>query len=1259
MKKKSFIALIPIAVLLTTVAHSAETTVLQSTTQPTAQQPVLPQSGQPVSYPTQGLSMIVATSSTEAQEHVIQGISCLLTFWDDAARHEFTQALRLDPTCLMAHWGIVMSSLEHFQESDAAIKEAMQHLELQLETQELPARELAYAEALMTLLREGAPQAAQRFIDISKRWKRDPWAPLFAVLMLHDGFQADGAPKPGQQQAESLLTSYLNAHPDVPAARFIQAFLQETAPKLPATLEDTVSQTLALMPHYPPTLHMAGHFQFRLGQYTQAEQSFAKAIRGYEQWQQQAQLSPADNEGYWKSRSYQVVSQFCAGNEQEAIQEARDLAQQPIDPNRLTASGTQMQLWEIRSLPMRLTFAQYPWQEYRLFRSHRDSQSASDSLSNCLQTICFQALQGRKAIVRNDYKSMVKALDKLEEQLKLLEEERPTAEVEGALSHWQRSRELASRMLLELRSEMHPDSAGIWLDDARSRQQFSSMLMPPILPYPVEWKLARLQARQNDWQHCRQSCQQGLERFPGHRHLNQQLDIANKHLTTTSMALVAPPNTQPSTQSTQQTPMQEESHPFLDPSFLVPWSQLTPDHIKPDMEFAMREAQRQLDAIANQPLDQLSYESTFGALEHATESLQTGWGRLMHLDSVMDNPAQRAAIAETLPDVSRFLASISLQPALWHVLKEASQRPWVKDLSPDQVRFIEETLADFRESGADLSDSDKKRFAEIEAQLTALTKKFAENVLDSTNQWEYFEDDPQELAGLPESIKEAARLDAKAKGHGTDEHPVWRFTQQYTSYGPVMKFAESDKLRRTVWEGMSTIGTGQYDNEGLIDQIIKLRHEKAQLLGYKTFADYTTARRMAKTGDNALHFINDLHDKVQQGYLEDMKSLLEYRNAKTGQKGDQLHPWETSFWAEKRRQELFQFNEEDLRPYYSVDKVMQGMFAIYSHLYGFNVTQRPTVYLANGRQRTAEEIDSVEVWHPDVLFYDITDAATGEHLGSFYADWHPRPSKRGGAWMNCLSVGLPPMNGRPRVPHLGLVCGNMTKPIGDKPALLSHLEVETIFHEFGHLLHQLLSNTEVKSLAGTNVAWDFVELPSQINENWCWERESVNKYAFHYQTGAPIPDDLFNKMKAARNYMSATDFMRQLTFGKLDLELHIHPEKYLGRSIEEVDQEILHDYRVPMSCQGTSVARRLTHLFSDPTGYAAGYYSYKWAEVLAADAFTRFLKEGILNEKTGRSFRDTILSRGNSQPADVLYRNFMGRDPDAKALLIKSGIHQD
>ena len=385
------------------------------------------------------------------------------------------------------------------------------------------------------------------------------------------------------------------------------------------------------------------------------------------------------------------------------------------------------------------------------------------------------------------------------------------------------------------------------------------------------------------------------------------------------------------------------NHPYLDPSFLISWSRLTPEAIKPDITEAISRAKTNIQAICDLPLDSLTYENTFGALEKASEDLNRGWGRIMHLDSVNDEPSQREAIGEMLPEVVAFSSSVSLNPMLWKVLKAAAACDWVKDLSPVKQRFIQETLADFRESGADLPDEVKPEYAEIEAQLSLKTKKFAENVLDSTNAWELIVTDEAELAGLPESAREAARLDALANGHGTEENPEWRFTQKFTSLQPVLQFADSDDLRRKVWEGSCTIGRdGEYDNEALIAEILDLRDRKARLLGFGTFADYTTSRRMAASGANALDFINDLHNKVKPSFLADMEAVRQYKEEKTGKPVEKLSPWETSYWAEKRRRELYAFDEEDLRPYYSVQKVMDGLFSIYSGLYGITVTPRKT-----------------------------------------------------------------------------------------------------------------------------------------------------------------------------------------------------------------------------------------------------------------------------------------------------------------------------
>lgn len=557
-------------------------------------------------------------------------------------------------------------------------------------------------------------------------------------------------------------------------------------------------------------------------------------------------------------------------------------------------------------------------------------------------------------------------------------------------------------------------------------------------------------------------------------------------------------------------------------------------------------------------------------------------------------------------------------------------------------------MADFRESGADLSGEKKKRVAEIAAELSKLTQQYGEHVLDATNAWELMIEDEAKLAGLPESAKQAAAANARAKGLGSEEVPVWRFTLQFPSMFPVLQYAHDDGLRQQVWQASVQVGAvGEYDNTELVWRILALRHEKAQILGQAHFADLTMTRRMAKSGENAMRFIEHLHERVESAFHEDYRQLAEYKASKVGEAIGLLHPWEVAYWSERQRQESYDLDDEELRPYFSVDGVMSGMFEIASRLFGIEIQPLETVYVDG---EGAEVGDRVEVWHPEVSFYKIHDQKSGLHLGSFYADWHPRESKRGGAWMNSLHVG------RDGEPHLGLIVGNMSPPVGGSSALLTHQEVETIFHEFGHLLHGLLSEVSIPSLAGTNVPRDFVELPSQLMENFCWARESLDLFARHHESGERIPEVLYQKMIAARNYQSASGFMRQLSFAKLDLELHMRLDRWLGGDLDQVDREILASYRPTLAVDAPSMLRRFGHLFSSPTGYAAGYYSYKWSELLDADAFTRFQKEGVLNPVTGASFRKEILSKGNSAPVDELYHHFMGRPPELEALLVRSGI---
>ena len=690
-------------------------------------------------------------------------------------------------------------------------------------------------------------------------------------------------------------------------------------------------------------------------------------------------------------------------------------------------------------------------------------------------------------------------------------------------------------------------------------------------------------------------------------------------------------------------------HPFLEDTMAVAWSELTPERARVDIRLAINQAKKSIESICK--VETPKYENTFAALQDAGAALMRGWQRLTHLRSVMDSPELREVISELMPEVVEYSSSVPLNPRLYAVLKQAAEQPWVAALSHVAQRFICETLADFKENGAELNDAQKQRISEISTRLATLSQEFGERVLDSTNAWEYVTTDPAEVEGIPASTLEQARQNAMSKGYGSAEQPAWRFTLQFTSTQPVLTYAENALLRKRVWEGLQTKGAGKYDTQALIHEILQLRAEKAALLGYSCYADYVTARRMAGSGMAALNFINHLHDEVKQAFCTEQEAIRRYAEQRSASEIPLMNPWDVAYWTEKRRKELYDFDAEELRPYFPMQGVLEGMFAIYEELYGIRISQRPTHCRKPGEPMPE---GAVEVWHPEVLFFEVHDAESNEHLGSFYADWYPRESKRAGAWMDCLTCGCPPVQGKPRKPHLALMCGNMSRPVGNTPALLDHREVETVFHEFGHLLHQVLSDVEIPALAGCNVAWDFVELPSQINENWTWESEALDRFARHWQTAEPMPTEMKEKMLAARNYGSATFFMRQLSFGKIDLELHVHTENYVGRDIEELDRETLADYRVPLAVQGNSVLRCFSHIFDG--GYESGYYSYKWAEMLEADAFSRFKNEGIFNPQTGRDFRRCILSRGNSRPAAELYRDFMHREPDPSALLLRSGI---
>ena len=680
--------------------------------------------------------------------------------------------------------------------------------------------------------------------------------------------------------------------------------------------------------------------------------------------------------------------------------------------------------------------------------------------------------------------------------------------------------------------------------------------------------------------------------------------------------------------------MQNSGHanPLLDMDFRIPFDLIQAAQVEPAMAQLLSQARGSLAAIAGVPGPR-TFENTMHALDNLTEPLDRALGVVRHLESVATYPELRAAFNAVQPQASAFYTGIPLDAGLWNGIKAFAATSEGTQLKGERRRFLDKTVETFRRHGADLDAEGKKRLEAIDVELTQITTKFGENVLDSTNAFELLIAREADLAGLPPTAMAAARESAVRKNLDG-----WRFTLQAPDYFAVMTYLDNHAIRRQVYEAFSVRATAEpRDNRPIVARIIELRREKAELLGYGTFADLVLEDRMAHTGARAVAFLEDLKSKTERRFQEENRELLEFRREIEGPQAPALEPWDVAYYAEKQRAALYDFDEEALRPYFPMQRVVAGLFDLVNRLYGIHVLEET----------------GVPVWDPQVRYYNVRDE-TGAYLGGFYADWYPRENKRGGAWMDGLITGGPAPDGFN--PHLGLICGNLTAPVGGKPALLTHREVETIFHEFGHLLHHLLSRVEVRSLAGTNVAWDFVELPSQIMENWCWERPALDLFACHWETGAPIPQDLFQKMKRARNFRSAADQMRQLGFGLIDLLMHTRYSPERDGDPVEYSRRLLQEFSpAPLPPQHAMIAA-FTHLFGSPVGYGAGYYSYKWAEVLEADAFTRFRDHGIFSREIGAEFRSKILAKGDSEDPADLYRGFMGREPDPRALLERSGL---
>ncbi|MEY4515312.1 MAG: hypothetical protein RLZZ450_7434 [Pseudomonadota bacterium] len=684
--------------------------------------------------------------------------------------------------------------------------------------------------------------------------------------------------------------------------------------------------------------------------------------------------------------------------------------------------------------------------------------------------------------------------------------------------------------------------------------------------------------------------------------------------------------------------MRYAENPLLSYTFEVPFDAIRAEHVEPAVDTLLARARARLREL-RESTGPRTYANTLGVLDAATEELEHAMAVVGHLEAASTTPALREAYNAVQPKVSEFYAGISLDGELYRALKEFSQTGEAKALDPARARFLKQTLEDFRRNGAELDAEQKARVEKISVELSRLTTQYSQNLLDATNAFEVVIDDESRLAGLPPSAIESARENAAA--HGVTG---FRFTLQQPSYVAVLTYADDSALREQLYRAFNTRATvAPYDNRPLIADILRLRREKSEILGFANFADLNLEDRMAKTGARAQQFVSQLRESTRSFFEQENAQLTEFKAELEGNEPgrvvatDQaLSPWDVSYYAEKLRKARYDFDEEALRPYFSVDGVLEGMFTLVSRIYGVR-TERRT---------------NVPTYHPDVRYYSVLDES-GQEIGAFYADLYPREDKRGGAWMGDFITGLP---GGHHHKHLGVMCANASPPIGGKPALLTHQDVETLFHEFGHLLHHLLGRAQVRSLAGTRVAWDFVELPSMIMENFCWERSVLDFFARHYETHLPIPDALLEKLQRTRTFRAANMQMRQLGLASVDLSLHIDYDPQRDGDVIAYARAIAQQHTPAGLPADFAMIAGFGHLFSSPVGYAAGYYSYKWAEVLEADAFSRFVDAGVLSREVGAAFQASVLSRGNEEDPMELYKNFMGREPSPAALLRRAGL---
>jgi oligopeptidase A len=678
-----------------------------------------------------------------------------------------------------------------------------------------------------------------------------------------------------------------------------------------------------------------------------------------------------------------------------------------------------------------------------------------------------------------------------------------------------------------------------------------------------------------------------------------------------------------------------ELHPFLVDTKFVDWETLTPAYVESDVRLAISLSQSALDAIVSTPDENLTFENTIVALEHACRPVVRVWSRICHLDRVLNSPELRVPYHKRLPEVSLFQSSIYLNDSLWHKVRTFSESPESALLAAIDRRLLKSRIDDFLENGAELAGDDRIRFKNISVELSQKGQNFYENCLDSRNAWERYVEDAAELAGLPASVLE--RLAAAAQQRN---RTGFRLSLDPSLYQPCMDFLDSEALRKELFEGFLTVGRSRnHNNSQNVRDIIALRHEAAKLLGFATHADQVLKRRMAKNGSAALRFVEDLHNRSARYFQKDVQRLRKF----AAQRNATLAPWNVAYFLRCLKQTEYDFNPELLRPYFPTDAVLAGLFDLANKLFGITVSPCRTF---------ASEDMPLPVWHPDVRVYDLFDES-GPYIGSFYMDLYPRDSKKGGAWMDPIVSGGQAPDGSWTSP-LAIIVASLTPATDSRPSLLTLSEVSTIFHEFGHSLHNNLGRVKWPSLNGVNVVWDFVELPSQLMENFCHSRESIDLFARHFETGEKIPTDLWAAFQKSRTALSGVLMMRQLFLAKLDLELHQNYNTYADGDIDAKLEEILRPYAIDYGFTIPTDTLRFEHIFGG--GYNAAYYSYKWAEVLDADAFTRFVEGGVVSPEIGNRFRETVLAKGDSEDAAQLYKDFMGRDPDLTALLVRSGF---